>query len=181
MEFRLAAARDLLQLKAVYMDIIQNMNRNQIRIWDDIYPCGFFNEDIENDRLYVLLHQGKIVSAFALCSANPGEKMVEWKNAHGKALYLDRLGVNVNFSRMGIGSLMLEKARETARNAGAEYLRLFVVDINKPAIGLYVKNGFMRVNGTYDEVIDDGLVLHEYGFETALHEGKQAFGNEAGR
>jgi len=171
MEFRLAAAGDLPRLKAVYRDIVQDMNDRQIRIWDDVYPCGFFEEDIRNDRLYVLMDQGEIVSAFALCGANPGEKMVEWKDARGKAVYLDRLGVNVNFSRMGIGSLALKKAEQAAKNAGAEYLRLFVVDINKPAINLYVKNGFTRVNGVYDEAIDGGLILHEYGFETALHAG----------
>ena len=69
---------------------------------------------------------------------------------------------------MGIGSYMLEKAKETAKSLGAEYLRLFAVDINEPAIQLYIKNGFTRVNGVYDEVIDDDLILHEYGFEAAL-------------
>jgi len=172
MEFRAAAAHDLPQLKSVYRAIIQNMNSNQIDIWDDVYPCELFDKDVENDRLYVLLIHDEIVSAFALCGASAGEKMVEWKDAHGKALYLDRFGVNVNFLRMGIGGLMLEKAKETARDLGAEYLRLFAVDTNRPAIRLYVKSGFIRVSGVYDEVIDYGRVLHEYGFETALHEYK---------
>ena len=39
------------------------------------------------------------------------------------------------------------------------------MDINEPAINLYVKNGFKKAEGVYDEVIDDDLVLHEYGFE----------------
>lgn len=42
------------------------------------------------------------------------------------------------------------------------------MDINVPAIHLYIKNGFIRANGIYDEVIDKDLVLHEYGFEAAL-------------
>lgn len=46
-----------------------------------------------------------------------------------------------------------------------EYLRLFAIDINKPAIRLYVKNGFKKAEGIYDEVFDDGFVLHEYGYE----------------
>ena len=93
---------------------------------------------------------------------------MEWRDNQDRALYLDRLGVNGNYARMGIGSFMLEKAKETAKNLGAEYLRLFVVDINEPAIRLYIKNGFIRGNGVYDEVIDDDLILHEYGFEAAL-------------
>lgn len=36
---------------------------------------------------------------------------------------------------------MFEKAKETAKELGAEYLRLLVVDNNKPAIHLYMKNG----------------------------------------
>lgn len=69
---------------------------------------------------------------------------------------------------MGIGSLALEKARETAKKLGAAYLRLFVVDINKPAIQLYIKNGFVKADGIYEEEFDDGFVLHEYGYETKL-------------
>jgi len=166
--FRPASAQELSQLKAIYRDIIRNMNDSQIQIWDDIYPCRYFDEDIRNNRLYVLLNDGEIISAFALCDTNPGERWIKWQDDSCKALYLDRLGVNVNYLRQGIGSLALEKAKETARNAGAEYLRLFVVDINKPAIRLYVKNGFTRGSGVYDEVIEDDFILQEYGFEVKL-------------
>ena len=159
---------DLPRIQAVYKDIIKKMDSEQIQIWDDIYPCAFFQEDIRTSRLYVLCSGEDIVSAFALCDTNPGERAVEWKDSRCRALYLDRLGVNVKYSRKGIGSLMLERAKETARKLGAEYLRLFVVDINEPAIRLYGKNGFVRGTGVYDEVIDDGLILHEYGFEAVL-------------
>lgn len=60
---------------------------------------------------------------------------------------------------------MITKAREVARILGFEYLRLFVVDINIPAIQLYEKNGLTKAEGFYDEVFDDGFVLHEYGYE----------------
>ena len=168
MEFRLAVMQDLSQIKSVYKNIIEKMNREQIQIWDDIYPCEFFEEDIRNNRLYLLLDNGVIVSAFVMCDTNSGEKSIEWHDNQCRALYLDRLGVNVNYSRKGIGSLMLERAKETAKNLGAEYLRLFVVDINEPAIRLYIRNDFIKRNGVYDEVIDDDLILHEYGFEAML-------------
>lgn len=168
MDFRLAAMQDLPRLKAVYKDIIQDMNDKQIQIWDDVYPCGFFEEDIANGRLYVLCDNAELVSAFALCDKNAGEKSVRWRDECGKALYLDRFGVNVNYSGKGIGSFMLTKAKETAKSAGAEYLRLFVVDINKPAIRLYEKNNFTKSDGIFIEIIDDDFSLHEYGYEAAL-------------
>ena len=48
MEFRLARIEDLKQLKIIYKEIIKNMNKNNIQIWDDIYPCEFFEDDINN-------------------------------------------------------------------------------------------------------------------------------------
>lgn len=168
MDFRLAVMQDLSQLKDMYKQIVKNMNEHGIQIWDDIYPCDFFAEDIKNNRLYVLLNNGEIVSAFVLCDTNIGEKAVLWSDKHAKALYIDRLGVDVKYSKQGIASLMLSKAKEVAKVLGAEYLRLFVVDINEPAIKLYIKNGFVKAYGIYDEVFDDGFVLHEYGYEIKI-------------
>lgn len=62
---------------------------------------------------------------------------------------------------------MLKSAMQLAKQKGAKYLRLFVVDINKPAINLYLKNGFNQVDGIYEERIDD-FVLYEYGFEIEI-------------
>ena len=166
MNLRLAKINDLSKLKAVYGNIIDNMNRNNISIWDDIYPCEFFSDDIENNRLYLLVEENDIiVAAFALCESNAGEGYVKWEDTHDKALYLDRLGVNVDYSRQGIGSMMLKHAITLAKQRNAKYLRLFVVDINKPAINLYLKNGFRLVDGIYEEKIDDDVILREYGFE----------------
>ena len=64
MEFRLAVLQDLAEIKDMYKQIIENMNKQDIQIWDDIYPCEFFEEDIKNKQLYVLLNKnGMIVSA----------------------------------------------------------------------------------------------------------------------
>lgn len=168
MEFRLATVEDLPQLISVFTEIVKNMNDNGIDIWDEVYPCEFFAEDIKNSALYLLTDKNTIVSAFALCADNLGENAVKWQDNSAKALYLDRFGVNVNYAKRGIGSLMLDKAKKTAKKLGADYLRLFVVDINTPAINLYIKNGFKRAIGVFDEVIDEELTLHEYGFEAAL-------------
>jgi len=167
MDFRLAGKRDLPRLKTMYEKIIDNMNGNNIRVWNAIYPCESFREDIENNSLYVLTGNGDIIAAFALCAANDGEGFLKWENVKEKALYMDRLGVNVAYSRKGIGGVMLNYARELAKQKDAKYLRLFVVNVNKPAINLYLKNGFRRVAGIFEERIDD-FVLCEYGFEIAL-------------
>lgn len=144
------------------------MNEQNIQIWDDIYPCEFFEEDIKNNQLYILLNNEEIVSAFVLSNTNSGETAVEWNDKPAKAVYIDRLGVNVKYSRQGIASLMLDKAKEITKTLDAKYLRLFVVDINIPAIQQYTKKEFVKVNGVYNEIFDDGFVLHEYGYEIQL-------------
>ena len=168
MDFRQAVMQDLPQLKDMYKRIIKNMNEQNIQIWDDIYPCEFFEDDIKNNQLYILLKNGEIVSAFVLSDTNSGETAVEWNDNHAKAVYIDRLGVNIKYLKKGLGSLMLDKAKEIAKTLNAEYLRLFVVDINIPAIQLYTKKEFVKVNGVYNEIFDDGFVLHEHGYEIEL-------------
>ena len=64
---------------------------------------------------------------------------------------------------------MLDKAKEIDKTLDAEFLRLFVVDINIPAIQLYTKKEFVKVNGVYNEVFYDGFVLQEYGYEIRLY------------
>ena len=168
MDFRQAVMQDLLQLKDMYKRIIKNMNEQNIQIWDDIYPCEFFEGDIKNNQLYILLNNGEIVSAFVLSDTNSGETAVEWNDNHAKAVYIDILGVNIKYLKKGLGNLMLDKAKEIAKTLNAEYLRLFVVDINIPAIQLYTKKEFIKVNGVYNEIFDDGFVLYEHGYEIKL-------------
>lgn len=144
------------------------MQKNKLVIWDEVYPCEFFAADIQAQRLFLLLENSEILSAFALCCFNEGESCIGWQDSSAKALYLDRLGVNTAYARNGIGGLMLAKAQQTARALGAEYLRLFVVDSNLPAMRLYSKSGFTRADGIYRQKIDDACVLQEFGYEIKL-------------
>lgn len=168
MNVRLALMQDLGQLKEMYRQIVKNMHENGIQIWDDSYPCEFFEEDIKNNRCYILCEKNEIMAAFVLNSINDGEKEVEWKEKYAKVFYVDRLGVNIKYLKQGIGSLTLTYAKKIAKTLGAEYLRLFVVDQNVPAIALYTKNNFVKAEGIYNETFDDGFVLHEYGYEVKL-------------
>lgn len=168
MELRLAEQKDLPQLKLMYKKIIENMNKNHIPIWDDIYPIEFLQNDIDNHCLYVLNNDDHIVASLALCGSNAGEHFVKWNYQSQKVLYIDRLAVNVDDLRKGMGSLLLHKVIEQAKSKNIDSLRLFVVDINQPAIQLYLKNGFQQVEGIYSEVIDDELVFHEFAFERKI-------------
>ena len=168
MQLRPAELGDLPQLKAVYQGIIRDMTQRDLTIWDEIYPCAFFEEDIEQNRLYLLLEEDAVVAAFALCSSHAGAGRVKWEKPDARACYLERLGVHADYARGGIGSALLDQAAALAGGRGAEYLRLFVADCNAPAIALYRKNGFQRAEGIYDEPIAPDFVLNEFGLERKI-------------
>lgn len=170
MHFRLAEISDLAQLKSVFKKITEKMNAENGRIWDDTYPCEFFETDIKNRRLYVLTEEGVILSAFALWELEPDDERNElhWENDPAKALYFGRFGVNVDYRKGGIGSLMIANAADAAKAGGAEYLRVFVAEKNKPAISFYLKNGFEVTDIIYDEVLDEDFVLRQFGLEKKL-------------
>lgn len=167
MEVRLAKKKELARIQGIFRSIIEQMERDGLMIWDEIYPCEFFEDDIEKGQLYLLVEGEEIAAAFALCAANDGGSAVEWEDAGAKAYYLDRLGVNVGFRRQGVGRQAVQQAMGLARGKGAGYLRLFAVDVNEPAIRLYENCGFRRAGGIYEQEIDD-IVLREYGFERKL-------------
>ena len=168
MEFRQAKQDDLLPLLRMYEKIIQKMNAEGIPIWDDVYPCAYFAGDIEKGRFFVAQEGDSLAAGFALCDSNDGQDAVDWAKPAACACYLDRLGVSPEYAGQGVGGQMLSYAMALARQKGAAYLRLFVVDCNLPAIGLYRKSGFVQAGGVYEEQIDKDLSLREYGFEIRL-------------
>lgn len=170
MNFRLAEMADLAQLKSIFAKIIEKMNAENGRIWDDTYPCECFETDIQNRRLYVLTEEGVILSAFALWALGPDDERNElrWESDPAKALYFGRFGVNVDYRKGGVGSIMIANAAATAKAKGAECLRVFVAENNKPAISFYLKNGFEKTDVIYDEALDEDFVLRQFGFEKDL-------------
>ncbi len=166
MKLRLANKQDLPQLKTMYKDIVENMNKNKITIWDDVYPSIFFESDILNKQLYVLEDDSVIVSAF--CLNEDKVDSIQWKEPTARALYIQRFGVNVKYRQKGIGSLTLTKAKEITKKLNYSYIRLLVVDFNYPAINLYLKNGFVKKEGVHSEVIDEETILYEHGYEIEL-------------
>lgn len=52
MELRPARQADLPQINGVYRAVIRHMEQGGLKIWDEIYPCCCFPQDIAEERLY---------------------------------------------------------------------------------------------------------------------------------
>lgn len=168
MRFRRAEPEDLPQIKTVFRRIVERMDANGIAIWDDVFPCEFFAEDIAERALWLLTDSGTVVSAAALCETTEGADEVRWSVPAQKPLYLRRFGVNVGYQGHGVGAEMLSLLADTAREAGADCLRLFVAEVNAPARRLYERCGFRPIADVFALAFDDGSELRENGMELPL-------------
>ena len=168
---RRAVADDLPSAVAMYERIRHHMDDCGICIWDEIYPCELLEGDIERGELYLLTDGDELVGGFTLCGFIDCGGQVKWADDGARAVYLDRVGVSVDRLRQGAGERLVREAAALAAGRGAEYLRLFVVDINRPAIALYEKCGFERAEGVYEERFtgdDYDYSFMEYGYEKHL-------------
>ncbi len=168
MEIVLAKLDNLKEINDMYTKIIEVMYANNIKIWNEYYPNEVFESDIENENLYLLKDNDKIVGAFAMFPHTELEDGVEWEDEDAKAYVITRLGVNVDYLRQGIGERLVSEAIKLAKEKGAGYLRLLVCEENVPAIKLYEKCEFKKLNGIHEERIRADFSLNEYGFEMRL-------------
>lgn len=168
MNITLAKLEDLKQIQEMYTKIIENMYKNNIKIWNEYYPNIVFASDIKNKNLYLLKENNNIIGAFVLCEHKNIEKDIKWKNINEKAYILNRLGVSVNYLHQGIGKLLVKSACEIAKNNNAKYLRLLVDETNIPAINLYKKCNLIKRPGKYKEIIKEDFYISEYGYEIKL-------------
>lgn len=166
---RLAVVEDLQKLKTMFDKIVKVMETNNVFIWNEYYPYEEFENDIQNKNLYVVINNDKIISAFGLFNNVNGSNCFEWNDKNAKALYLGRFGVNPDYQKCGYGAKTINEAIKIAKNFGAKYLRLQVVDTNIPATNFYKKVGFNQAYGKFEEHIDEtNTTLTEYGFEIKL-------------
>lgn len=169
MLFRLATKEDLNDIKSVYLRIMEDIKDINLCMWDEEYPISCFEEDIDNKCLHILRDGDAIAGAVAICESGECDEKMQWKDNGAKALYLFRLGVNVDYKGKGIGNVLVQEAMKSIKKRGVNYLRLFVVIDNVPAINLYERNGFYRVEGIFEERIDEDRILREYAYEIQIN------------
>lgn len=169
MNLRLATKNDLPYLNKMYSNIVKDMHEKNINLWNEFYPSCEFSDDIEKKSLYVLDNGTDILASFVLFKDPTSSNKFKWTDKNADAMYIARIGVNVNFLRQGLGGMVINFAKDIAKKQGCKYLRLDVADINYAAIKLYEKHGFIRVPGKHSEYIKErDFTLNEYGYEIKL-------------
>ncbi|WP_416326899.1 GNAT family N-acetyltransferase [[Eubacterium] hominis] len=135
MNVRLANSQDLLPLELMYQSIVKQMEQEGLAIWDDVYPCICFPQDVKKQELYVIREGRTYISAFVLSEAHEGQEDIMWEYPQARAFYIDRFGVNVAVRAKGMGMYTLQEAVKEVKKKGeilCDYLLLRI--IKKPSI-----------------------------------------------
>lgn len=116
---------------------------------------------LRGDALYVAKENGKIVGSVALTHSPNAESNEDSK--FDEAEYTDILFIHIftvhpDYHRKGIGTAMLNFARQLGTQQGVKAIRLYVYEKNYVAIKAYEKNGY-----EYVEKVDIGL--REFGLD----------------
>lgn len=106
---------------------------------------GFSKEKLDaelndiNSEFYFAVSENKVIGYLKI---NFGESQTELKDS--KALEIERIYVLKEFHGKSAGQLLYEKAIQTAKQKGSEYVWLGVWEENLRAIRFYRKNGFIE-------------------------------------
>lgn len=147
LEFRLGKKEDLDEICALVTSAIENMNRQNIPQWDEIYPNReVLAEDIERCELTVGVLDEKIAVIYVINKEHdPLYATGKWKYTGENWRVLHRLCVNPAFQNQSIGRKTMDYLEQDLKEKGVESIRLDAFTLNPFAIRLYEKRNYHTV------------------------------------
>ena len=164
MVFRKAAAADLDGVEDSYGEFFDHEETHHPwTVWKrGVYPTRqTAQQSLEAGSLYVLEEDGRILASVILNRDQPPEyAQIPWSCPAGpeEALVIHTLCVRPSLAGQGLGTLIVHRAMEEARQLGCKAIRLDTGGQNKPAVGLYTKLVFRLVSA--GEILLDGQIAH---------------------
>lgn len=146
-KFMLAKEEDIDKVFDVFKKATAEMNRNNIKQWDELYPM---KEDIEDDinkkQLYMGIAEEKIVCVYVVNKECDDEYVNgDWTYRDSSFKVIHRLCVNPESQNKGIGTFTVNHIENELKKGGIETVRLDVFSLNPAALRMYEKLGYKKV------------------------------------
>jgi GNAT superfamily N-acetyltransferase len=147
MRLQLVRIEDINVIDKMFKKAIENMIKNNILQWDEIYPNrNILENDIIKKQMYKIIFDNNIISTFVLTKEYDKEySNCKWKYNGNNFMILHRLCVNIEYQNNGFGTKTILYAEEYLKNNGTESIRLDAFSKNPLALELYNKLGYKRV------------------------------------
>ena len=159
---RLATLNDIKSINLLYKNVIRGLNEKKIdMLWGDVYPFCEVENDINSESIYILEFEENIIGSFVLSDFDdPDYHDIEWTN-NDNFIYLNRLVVDPLFQGRGFAMDALELIENQMKDSEYKTIRLTVYERNYPAINLYEKFGFKKVNVGFWQLEDKKFIGYE--------------------
>lgn len=163
MNIRLAQKSDIDSLNILFKEVIRDLKevKKVEMLWGDIYPFCEFDNDIENEKMYVVEDNNIVIGSFVLSDYDdPDYHDIKWNKERKRFLYLNRLAILPKEQRKGYAKATIKFIDNYAVENNYDIIRLTVYENNLNAIKLYEKNGFKKVeegNWTLEDKIFIGF------------------------
>jgi ribosomal protein S18 acetylase RimI-like enzyme len=162
MEPQLATVDDLNSIVKIFKAAAENMIKNNIFQWDEIYPSeDILAEDIQKHQMYKITFDGappqtsvpgeaaldfdNIISLFVLNNEYDREYANGiWEYTGDNFMVIHRLCVNTVYQNKGFGTKTMMCIEEYLKNTGIESIRLDAFSKNQAALKLYNKLGYKK-------------------------------------
>lgn len=106
-------------------------------------------DDIENKHVYLCILDGEIAGA------------VRFEVIHDGIAYLSRLAIDPDIQSIGIGGLLLEKARQECEKLGVRAITLHTASKMRSSVAFYLKNGYYIHSITRDKEYIRAFMVNE--------------------
>ena len=118
---------------------IQEMERNNIHQWDEIYPDkDIILSDINAGNLYAAIENRSIVGIVTLNEEQPSAYgAISWSSKIRRPLVVHRLCVEPDFQRRGVAKYLMRYAEKYGLENNYGSIRLDAFIDNRMAVGLY--------------------------------------------
>lgn len=146
MTLRLAQARDVQAVEAIFRRAVADMCDRFIFQWDNIYPAvEIVRQDIDNGDMYLLCDGAKIAGVIVLNEEQCDEySQGSWK-CNEPAAVVHRLCVDPLHQHKGYGKQAMQLAHIMLKEQGYQSVRLDVFSQNPHALNLYESLGYIQV------------------------------------
>lgn len=162
MLIRYAKSNDLKEINIMYMNLIEELKKNGINMWDNEYPFCKFQNDINKFEMHLIEKNKKIIGAFSICKYDdPEYNVIDWKNKDKSFVYINRLAISLLEQGKGYAKLGIKYIEDYATKNRFESIRITVNEKNIPAISLYENLGYKKVKQGVC-ILNDGNKLIGY-------------------
>lgn len=144
MECCLAKFSDLETVCDIVGRAVEKMQKQGIDQWDELYPVyDDFKSDIENEEMYLVKNDGKIVSLFVLSKEiAPEYQDGAFEYRGDNYIVVHRLCVDPDIQGQGIGSKTVALINELAKQQSYQAIWLDAFSENPYALKMYEHNGY---------------------------------------